>query len=104
MYGPSTIRQAASGSSERSRKRIESLKQERQRKHKQNEEERPADQRITTRSDLDEHAHRFITHSAFTTYARTIRLFSEFSEDVLDLRPGSGKQIHFNKAHNVIGS
>ena len=97
MYGPSAIRQAASGSSERSRKQIESLKQKRQRKHKQNEEERPADQRMTTRSDLDEHAHRFITRSAFTTYART-------SEGVLDLPPGSGKQIHFNKAHNVIGS
>lgn len=103
MYGPSAIQQATSGFGERSRKQIASFKQKRQRMYKQNEEERPAEQRITTRSDLDEHAYRFITRSSFTTYARTIRLFSEFSEDVLGLPPGSGRQIHFNKAHNVIG-
>lgn len=87
---PPELDQFLSGSSERSRKQTETNRKQRLAQHKQNDEARPEDKRLLTRTDWNDHAYKFVARSNLIRMAQVIRLFSEFCEDVLHMPEGSG--------------
>lgn len=91
MSTPLSILEATTKTSARAQKQRNSTKGNRFAKHFLNEECRRSDQRLLTRTDLDDFVSKIVSRATQIQYAASVRSFTDVCEDVLELGPDAGK-------------
>jgi hypothetical protein len=94
--------QAVVPKSARAEKQREAKKKQRQERHNENEGSRSEDKRILNRTDFDKQAFRIVSIATLHSYARTIRLWCEFCEEVIHLSECDG--MKYFQPHGLVPS